>query len=120
MIGRRLRDLVVIETTTPLEQGTNEYGDEDDTLPDAWTAVEVSALVVPVDSTEDEVDRATVARRFELFLPASATIDATARVRITVDENVELVCRVVGEPIIWRTATRRVSHKVARLEAVAG
>lgn len=120
MIGRRLRETVVIETTTATVQTANEYGDEDDTLADYWTATSVSAAVVPLDSTEDEVDRHTVARRYDVYLPATATIDATARITITTAEDEELVCRVLGEPLVWKRPNGRVSHKVARVEGVAG
>lgn len=120
MIGRRLRETVVIETTTATVETANEYGDEDDTLVDYWTAASVSASVVPVDSSEDEVNRQTVSRRFDVYLPASATVDARARITITTAENEELVCRVMGEPLIWTRPNGRVSHKVARVEGVTG
>lgn len=119
-IARRFRDLVVVESPLEGYADTDRYGDLDDSVDEAWAGVETRALVMHVGSTEDEVDRETVQRRFDVYLPPSVTITANSRVRITVEENVEVVARVLGEPTVYTTFSRGLSHKLARCEEVSG
>lgn len=119
-VRRRLKDSVVIENPSDLETGTNEYGDEDESIPDYWDAVAVAALVSPTASTESEADRETVAQSFDLYVAPEVTITANSRVRFLWLEDEELLCRVLGEPTRHRTGTKGYSHTVARLEVVSG
>lgn len=118
-VRSRMRDVIVIETPSLLETGTNEYGDEDDTNPSYWDAYETKALVVPVGTFEDETDRETVVRQFDVFVAPETMIQSDSWVRLSIEENSELRCRVLGDPMLYRTL-RRDSHRVARVEVVEG
>lgn len=121
-VARRMKDRIVIQEPTALETGTDEYGNEDESVLGYWDAVEYRAFITPTGTSEDETDRETVQRQFDLYLDASTPITANSRVLLFPpgEENVELTCRVIGEPITHRTTTRGISHKVARVEVVEG
>lgn len=120
MNRRRLVDLVVIETPSELETTVNEYGDEDESLPSYWDAREVRAHVVLTGTGEAEDDRETVTRQFDLFLAPDTEIDASCWVRFSLEEDDELRCRVIGEPMLYRNVRGQASHRVAHVEAVQG
>jgi hypothetical protein len=116
---RRFKQTVVIQTPADTLD-TNEYGDEDDTVDTAWVGVESAALVNETGSGEDEVDRETVMRVFELLLPPEASIDNRCRVIVPLPDDSELTCRVIGAPRLWVRAGGGASHISATLEAVEG
>lgn len=117
-----MKHSIVIEEPNPLASShVDEYGDDDETNTDYWVASDaVRAFVQPTGSNEDESDRETIVQTFDVYVPPSVAISGNARVRIIVEENVELICRVQGEPMLYHTATRGPSHRVAHVEAVSG
>ena len=118
-IRRRARHSVVIETPADLDTGTNEYGDEDETVLEYWDVADaVKAYVEVSSSSEQETDRETQGQRFNVFLPPEVAITGYSRVRFTWLEDEELLARVIGEPLRHSTATRGPSHTVAIVEVV--
>lgn len=116
-IASRMTDTVVIQTPNPVTT-PDIYGGEDESASDYWQGAESRAFVWPASSGEDEIDRETVTRAFEVYLPPRTEITANSRVVITLD-NDELTCRVLGAPQAYNFRGRR-SHIVARVEAVEG
>lgn len=121
-VRRRMRDRIVIETPSPLAgNNVNEYGDEDETELEYWdVSSEVRAFVFPTGSSEQEEDRETVSRTFDVYLDPSVSISANCRVRYIVSEDTELLCRVIAEPITYARMTGGLSHTVAQIEVIEG
>jgi head-tail adaptor len=121
-LRRKMKDRIVIETPSELVGNhVNEYGDHDETNTDYWVAAaEVRAAVYPAGSSEDEDDRETVSRKFDIYLGPEVSITANSRVRYIVSEDTELLCRVLAEPITYHRSIGGASHIVAKVEVVEG
>lgn len=114
----RMIDRVVVQTPNAVTT-TDIYGNDDESTADYWEGVEVRAYVWPASSGEDETDRETVQRQFDVYFPPSVSINANCRVVFTDPAGNELTCRVIGEPILYAFRRKR-SHIVARVESVEG
>jgi hypothetical protein len=120
IMGRRMKWRIVIETPNELDTGTDEFGNEDESILDYWTASEHRALVVPAGSSENETDRETLTRGFDVYVDPQTPVNAFCRVRLRppgVDQD-EVLCRVIGEPRSYQSTTGRISHKSFRAEVI--
>ena len=121
ILGRRMKQRIVIETPNEQDTGVNEYGDEDETVAEYWTATECRAYVSPSGAGEVEEDRETQMRTFDVFVDPSTTVTGFDRVRLRPPgevDDVELLCRILGEPMLYVSTTGRPSHKMFRCEVV--
>jgi hypothetical protein len=115
-----MRDVVIIENGSEETLTANDYGDDDDSAPVAWTGTETVGLLTQMQSSEDSVDRETRVTEYMLLLGPEVEIFATSRVRWQPSEDDEdKLFQVVGEP--FHAKTSRGNHHIeVRLQGVEG
>lgn len=119
-ITRRMRSTVTISTPSETYSGEDDYGNDDETALDYYDTYQARAVIVPLGSTEDVTDRDTQTQDFDLYLQTSTVITGNSVVKFDLEEDREVTCRVMGEPVIHTANTRGLSHKVATVQVVEG
>lgn len=121
IMARRMKYTIVLQTPNVIVQDLDEFGNADESDPEYWESTSVRALIVPAQSGENEDDRETQTRGYDIYVQPDVAVSAFDRVLLTPpgdDDDVELTCRIKGEPRIYISTTGRVSHKSFRCEAV--
>lgn len=121
MLRNRFTDRVQILLRNLVDSAINEYGDEDETATDYFlTGAVIRAAIVPVASTEDEIDRETLSHQYDVYLDPTVEVYGTSKVLLYADTDDAREARVIGEPQAWRSPRGAQSHIVVRVETISG